>query len=175
MRLNLYTVNKEYCEFLRKFDSKVPIVNGNKEKRLFVGILICVNNKNYFAPLTSPKKKHLMMKDSQDFMKIDNGELGAINFNNMIPIPSTELNQISYADVKDEKYRKLLIKQISWCNSSKDKIINKAYNLYKSMKYDNMSEKLKNRCCDFELLEKMCYEYMHENCIREESLIYVFA
>lgn len=43
-RLNLYTVNKEYCEFLRKYDNRVPIVNGEKEGRLFVGILICVNN-----------------------------------------------------------------------------------------------------------------------------------
>lgn len=175
MRLQLYTVNTEYCDFLRKYDERVPIVSGPKEGRLFVGILICVNRKNYFAPLTSPKKKHLNMKDSQDFIKIKNGELGAINLNNMIPIPSTELEKIDINNISDDKYRQLLKKQISWCNSYSDRIVIRAYSLYKNMKYNNLQDALKNRCCDFSLLEKACYDYMHSNGVEEESLLYVFA
>ena len=41
----------------------------------------------YFAPLSSPKQKHLKMKNDIDFYKLSNGKLGAINFNNMIPVP----------------------------------------------------------------------------------------
>lgn len=174
MRLNLYTVNKKYCEFLRKYDDRVPSVNGGKEGRPFVGILICVNNKNYFAPLTSPKKKHLLMRESQDFIKIKNGELGAINLNNMIPIPSSELKLIDINNVEENQYRKLLMKQISWCNTARNKITRRAYSLYRNIKYDNVTEKLKNRCCDFEVLEKACYTYMKKNCIKEDELVYVY-
>lgn len=38
----------------------------------------------YFAPLSSPKPKHLKLKSKLDFLKIDNGKLGAIN--NMLPV-----------------------------------------------------------------------------------------
>ncbi len=174
MRLKLYTVNKEYCEFLRKYDNRVPIVNGKKEGRPFVGILICVNNKNYFAPLTSPKKKHLLMRETQDFIKIKNGELGAINLNNMIPIPTSELKIIDINNVQDNQYKKLLIKQISWCNSSRNKITRRAYSLYRNVKYNNVTQKLQERCCDFDLLEKACYTYMNNHCINEDELEYVY-
>lgn len=40
----------------------------------------------YFAPLSSPKPKHKRMKNMIDFFKIKDGELGAVNFNNMIPV-----------------------------------------------------------------------------------------
>ncbi len=175
MRLKLYTVNKEYCEFLRKYDTKVPNVNGEKEGRPFIGILICVNNKNYFAPLTSPKKKHLLMHETQDFIKIKSGELGAINLNNMIPIPYSELKMIDINNIKDDQYKKLLMKQLSWCNSSRNRITKRAYSLYRNIKYDNVTEKLKERCCDFELLEKICYTYMNKNMIKEDEIIYVYV
>lgn len=40
----------------------------------------------YFVPVSSPKDKHLKMKNPVDFMKLDKGALGAINFNDMIPV-----------------------------------------------------------------------------------------
>lgn len=51
------------------------------------GILFTVNGFHYYAPLTSPKPKHLQMKNQIDFLKINQGQWGAINFNNMIPVP----------------------------------------------------------------------------------------
>lgn len=174
-RLNLYTVNKKYCKFLREYDDRVPLVSGEKAKRPFIGILICVNRKNYFAPLTSPKKKHLTMKEGQDFIKIKQGKLGAINLNNMIPIPFSELRKIDINNIEDEKYRKLLMEQISWCNTSRNKIMRRAYSLYRNFKYDNLTEKLKARCCDFDLLEEMCHIYMNENSLAEEELIYTYT
>lgn len=50
------------------------------------GILFKIDTFEYFAPLSSPKLKHIKMKNTLDFLKIKNGELGAINFNNMIPV-----------------------------------------------------------------------------------------
>ena len=72
-KLDLYTINNHYGNFLHNRDNKSPNVSGNKSTRPFVGIIIMVNNKNYIVPLTSPKPKHLTMRTQPDFMKIDNG------------------------------------------------------------------------------------------------------
>jgi len=48
----------------------------------------------YFAPLSSPKPKHLKIKSKLDFLKIDNGKLGAINFNNMLPFTENNIIKI---------------------------------------------------------------------------------
>ena len=53
------------------------------ELRPFVGVLLEINKCKYFAPLSSPKPKHIKMKNQVDFYKIDSGKLGAINLNNM--------------------------------------------------------------------------------------------
>ena len=85
-RFKLVIIDKNYCDYLRKYDSKVPYNFDKKQNRPFVGVLFKINNVSYFAPLSSPKPKHLKMHNAIDFLKIDNGNLGAINFNNMIPV-----------------------------------------------------------------------------------------
>ena len=57
--LKLVIVKTEYCNFLRKFDKKVPYNFDKKKRRPFIGVLFEVNDYLYFAPLTSPKSKHL--------------------------------------------------------------------------------------------------------------------
>ena len=56
----------------------------------------------YYAPFTSPKPKHLKMKNGKDFRKIKQGEYGAINFNNMIPVPDSTLILIDIANIADQ-------------------------------------------------------------------------
>ena len=69
-----------------------------KEKRPFVGIILKINNINYFAPLSSPKEKHKKMKNNIDFLKINNGRDGVINLNNMIQIPYQYYYKIDISD-----------------------------------------------------------------------------
>ena len=84
-----------------------------KELRSFVGVLFNINNIEYFAPLSSPKTKHLKVKDTVDFMKIKNGRCCAINFNNMIPVLKKcyEIIDLNKNDEnnKDKMYKSLLI------------------------------------------------------------------
>ena len=88
--------------FLRTFDSRVPYNADAKKFRPFIGILFRVHNIDYFAPLSSPKIKHKRMSDTIDFMKIDHGELGAINFNNMIPVTPANYQEIPLNEVPDD-------------------------------------------------------------------------
>lgn len=163
MRLAFFRVDGTYCEFLRQADQRVPYVMAAKAARPFVGIVFTLNEFNYYAPLTSPKDKHLHMKNRLDFFKINGGVWGAINFNNMIPVPEDCLIRvelrINSADSPQEiAYKNLLSNQLSWCNAHKEAILRQAAKLYKVVAKQDMNS-LTARCCNFLLLEQQCSLY----------------
>ena len=102
--LQIIRVNTNYCDYLRKFDPRVAYNMNEKEIRPFVGILFKIEDCEYFAPLSSPKPKHKKMKNTIDFLKIKNGELGAVNFNNMIPVKRERCCNFKLLEEKCLKY-----------------------------------------------------------------------
>ena len=57
--LKIYYIDTNYINYLRIFDKRVAY---NKSKaRPYVGVVYTFNNQTYFAPLSSPKPKHLTM------------------------------------------------------------------------------------------------------------------
>ena len=170
MRLELYMVDSKYFNYLREFEPRVPYV---KKNRPFIGIILKIHYKNYFAPLGSPKEKHKEMKKQKDLIKIKNGELGVINFNNMIPIPISRCKKIDIDHIPSPKYKILLKDQMTWCNIHINEIIETAEKLYYLICYsDKPNTMLKNRCCNFRILERKCIEYMKENSLHEEEFSY---
>ena len=117
----------------------------------------------YFVPLSSPKEKHLKMKNTLDFLKLDNGKLGAINFNNMIPVTGNNYTLVNFdkenKSASDIKYILLLQNQLSFLNAHYFSIISKAIKLYYLYKEDRLPKNIKDRCCNFPLLEDKCNEY----------------
>ena len=120
---------------------------------------------SYYAPLSSPKQKHLTMKNQIDLLKIDGGKYGVINFNNMIPVHGNSVKRvnlgISPSDSQSEiQYKTLLSNQLTWCNANKETIINKAQKLYDTILNHKGWDSLVRRCCNFaddeELLKKYC-------------------
>lgn len=160
MNLEFYNVSTEYCDYLRKYDSNVPYTMDNKANRPFIGVVLNINGNSYFAPLTSPKPKHLKMKNQVDFIKINEGNLGAINLNNMIPVNKDNIKKVDFSLIENSEYKNLLIDQLSWCNKSENKsvIISRASKLY-NLLYTNYSENLKHRCCNFKELERLSKLY----------------
>jgi protein AbiQ len=159
MSLSFYQADAAYCDFLRQVDPCVPYTQKDKNTRPFVGILITVANMSYYAPLTSPKPKHLRMKNQLDFLKINHGLWGAINFNNMIPIHPQCLTPVSLkfdtSDTKSEiDYKNLLSNQLSWCNANRTKIFDQASKLYSLITSGKARPELAQRCCNFLADEK---------------------
>ena len=103
--LEIVCINSKYCDYLRNFDNKVIYNFNGKEMRPFIGILFKVNDCEYFAPLSSPKSKHKQMRNTLDFFKIKDGELGVINFNNMIPVNKDSYKLIDL-NKKAKKHRR---------------------------------------------------------------------
>ena len=162
-KLILVRIDKKYCDYLRKFDSKVPYNFDKKETRPFVGVLFKVESCMYFAPLSSPKPKHIKMKSKIDFLKIDNGKLGVINFNNMVPVLNNNIQKIELdkkeSEEKEQKYLKLLKEQIFWLNRNNVKLYRKSEKLYKKYINGKLDIKTASRCCNFKLLEEKCKLY----------------
>lgn len=164
MNFSFFVVDSKYCDFLRTTDPCIPYTMDKKSTRPFIGIVFSVNGFHYYAPLTSPKPKHLHMKNQIDFLKIKNGEWGAINFNNMIPVPMVCLKKIemkiSASDTKEDiDYKNLLSNQLSWCNAHKEPIVKQASKLYDAIKQGKTWNNLAERCCNFPLDEQQCLIY----------------
>ena len=158
--LKIYYIDTNYINYLRKFDSKVAY---NKSKtRPYVGVVYTFNNQTYFAPLSSPKPKHLTMNETApDIFKIKNGELGIVNINNMIPTPMSCLTEVLPL-VKDKQYRKLIIEQTTYLNDYKKRLMSKVKRFILQYDKNLLSKRIMNRCCNFRLLEEKCKEYEKE-------------
>lgn len=160
-------VDYKYCNYLRQFDNRVSYNAGSKELRPFIGILFIVEEYEYFAPLSSPKIKHIHMKNNLDIVKIDGGRYGVVNFNNMIPVTSNnyELFDLKAVpkDAYELKWQNLLKSQLLWLNKNIKNVKGKAINLYEKYKNGKLDERIKSRCCNFILLEEKCKEYNINN------------
>ena len=158
--MRIYIVKEDYINYLKKFDDNIR--DNKNESRPYIGILLEVNGMNYIAPLASPKEKHKSMKNNIDFFKLENGDLGVINLNNMIPIPKEKYKEI---DIKQEiqnnkKYGIILKYQIKWCNKNREKIIGNAQKLYNLIINKKANLKLSQRCCDFKFLEAKLNQFI---------------
>lgn len=162
--MKLYSLDRSYIDFLHKCDDKVRLEKDNKNSktRKYVGVVLEINEFIYFAPLASPKLKHTTMKNDKDFLKINSGKYGAINFNNMIPAHKNNLINVDINTENDENYKHILIQQSKFIRKNKEKISKIAKNLYYIITTnDNPKEKkrLKRRCCNFKNLEKACLKF----------------
>ena len=156
-------VDSKYCDYLRQYDNKVSYNAGTKDLRPFIGVLFMIDKCEYFAPLSSPKPKHSKLKNTLNLIKIENGNYGVVNFNNMIPVMDKnyvifDLNKKT--ENRAENFRlELLRNQLRWLTANKKDVNTKSkllYNLYKSNK---LPKNVKDRCCNFPLLEEKCREY----------------
>ena len=101
-------------------------------------------------------------KNDLDFSKIldsNNCLIGALNFNNMIPVSNDVIQKLdirpSSSDTpKEREYKELLNNQLDWCNDNIVNIIKKANKLYRLITQSpEKSINLTRRCCDFKKLE----------------------
>lgn len=157
--IKAYYIEDSYINYLSQYDKKVPF--NKQQTRPYIGVVIKRNNLDYFAPLSSPKEKHKLMKSGLDVFKIKGGDLGIINLNNMIPVSRNNIIKIDL-DKKPVSYKNLINGQIQFINNHKQELFKKVDKLFKL--YENNSiQSLTNRCCNFPLLEKKCVEYNEIN------------
>ena len=159
-QLKLYYIQNNYIEYLRNYDNRIPY-NKNLT-RPYIGIVYTYKEINYFAPLSSPKTKHKRIKDNAvDVFKLDKGNLGVININNMIPVPKEVLTEVLPL-VTDEKYKILLENQLTFINNHKSKLYSKVLQFQSRYRKGFLSNNILNRC-NINLLEEKYIQYIEKN------------
>ena len=67
IKYGFYTVNSDYLEYLNKVDSEVYYNPSYRNSiKPFVGIIVGIENYNYFIPISSAKEKHKKWKNVSD-------------------------------------------------------------------------------------------------------------
>lgn len=161
-KLKLYHIRGDYINYLKSYDNNVQNNYDNgKNKKPYVGIVLKINNQSYFAPLTSPKDKHLKLKNSDPTtfkIKEHNNFYGSILLNNMIPVKDKDISKIDIHGIQDKQYKNILNREHEIILKNSDKIKNKAEVLYHAVV--NKSNKYFSKVsCDFLKLEKACDNY----------------
>ena len=161
MKLKFYEVDSEYIKYLKENgDDKIPNIEYEKHKKFFCGIVLTINNFNYFAPVSSYNNKShttfLIMDKDRKTKKLE--PISSLRFSFMFPCPIEYLNQKDFSK-EDEKYRALLRKELHYCNINREKIKKIANQVYKL----GLNEKSRKRfnICNFEKLEEKCLEYIN--------------
>ena len=157
--LKLYRIDVEYVKYLYKYDNRVQY-NPNREneytqKMPYLGIVLQVNEFNYFVPLEHPRPSHSNIKNNVYIFKIHNGKYGILGFNNMIPVKDKELIKFNINEEK-QSYKQILVSQYHFCNKHIAEIEFKAKSTYERSQNNSF---LKKVCCNFKLLEEKCAKY----------------
>ena len=67
IKYGFYTVNPDYLEYLNQIDSEVYYNQSYRNSiKPFVGIIVGIENYNYFIPISSAKEKHKRWKNVSD-------------------------------------------------------------------------------------------------------------
>lgn len=168
--MNWYVIDKDYVDYLRKFDSHVGYVQYGDRMKVHIGVLMEVNGFKYYVPVSSKKSKHESMSNNLDFHKIEDEQqfYAVINLNNMIPVPDMYVTQLKYDEItnfrsfRDERdkvnYIYLLQKEKAVLDGSESVLQRKAEKLYKKC-VDKPTSSLAKRCCNFKLLEEKSLLY----------------
>lgn len=152
--MKIYYVDESYINSLRRIDGKVLF---NKSTRPYLGIVLTVNNLNYFVPLSSPKEnKKISNQLVVKMFEVNNIEnkLGYLLFLNMIPVPNRYLTEVDMEQIKiqDSDYYQLLVKQLIFIRQEEERILSKAQKVYRNAVI-NQVPFISEICVDFRALE----------------------
>lgn len=157
--VKIYEISRDYVSYLSAFAPHLFCNSkpGQANERKYIGIVLQVNKMDYFVPLSSFKPKHKKMPDMIDFIKVR--DYAVINLNNMFPVPAGEYNYVDFGNVKDSRYKSLLLAEYRYIKSIQGIIRQNAADLYQYKLEHKNDTSLSKRCNDFVLLESKCSEY----------------
>lgn len=170
--MKLYAVTDEYINYLRRFESKVYDNKEDERKvmRKYLGIVLTINQFNYYIPMSSPKKSDYknneIRKSIIPIIRIVSNEesrripalKGTLRLSNMIPVPKSELILYEPKNEKNNNYKILIEKELEFIGKNEVLIKKYASILYKQKINEYDVSYIKN-VVNFKLLEEKCLEY----------------
>ena len=172
--LSFYKINETYIEPLQIIDSDVRISTGEKRTRPYVGVVLTIQDRLFFAPLSSPAKfsntlnsndlkiakakKSNIEKRRLSIKVINNKHVHLCNviIGKIIPVPSSQISEISINNLlsstisSERKYGDLLQKEYYAINAMKDTIYDKALRFYTKSITNTLPKHNKTHCVDLQ-------------------------
>ena len=172
--LNFYKINETYIEPLQIIDSDVRISTGEKSTRPYVGVVFTIQDRLFFAPLSSPAKfpntlnsndlkiakakKSNIEKRRLSIKVINNKHVHLCNviIGKIIPVPSSQISEISINNLlsstvsSERKYGDLFQKEYYAINAMKDTIYDKALRFYTKSITNTLPKHNKTHCVDLQ-------------------------
>jgi hypothetical protein len=172
--LSFYKINETYIEPLQIIDSDVRISTGEKSTRPYVGVVFTIQDRLFFAPLSSPAKfpntlnsndlkiakakKSNIEKRRLSIKVINNKHVHLCNviIGKIIPVPSSQISEISINNLlsstvsSERKYGDLFQKEYYAINAMKDTIYDKALRFYTKSITNTLPKHNKTHCVDLQ-------------------------
>jgi len=161
-KLKFYDIDGDYINYLKTFDHQVPNIYYSQYNKFFCGIVLQIDEFDYFAPVTSLRKQQ-----RTNFLIYDKGRvISSIRFCFMIPAFDEVLSLCDFSK-QPRTYQDLVNAEIKYCNKNVDKIYKKAKEVYKIG--TNSKHPLYHTCCNFKLLEEKSLNYSSEIVTRQTA------
>lgn len=175
--LLFYDVPAEYVNFLRNFEtsirgfSRVPLVDyetHNRKGKFFCGVVLQINDFQYFVPVSSNIHDH----PNTFFLYDRRNRIGSLRFDYMFPVPERVMKERLILDEVDPQYRRLLEKELAYCQRNDTSIREMALQTYMMITLPGrgMEPRHLARSCDFRLLEGACAIYAREHNLSQDRL-----
>lgn len=157
MKFGFFYIDENYINYLKQYDNKIPNYSYLKHDKFYCGVVLQINKRNYYAPIS-----HFKIKQRTNFPIYNQKNIiSTVRLCFMFPIPNNQniLNGINFSIVRatDPKYANLLQQEYSYCVNHLKDLENQAYKVYKIG--TTKTHPLNYTCCDFKLLESICNNY----------------
>lgn len=170
--MKLYSISDEYINYLRTFECKVydNKEDARKVTRKYLGIVLKINDFNYYVPMSSPKTSDYINNEIRKsiipIIRIISHEeknkkyslKGTLRIGNMIPVPNSELIPYDVNAETNKNYQILIKKELTFIEKNESLIIKYAKVLY-NQKLNNYNIPYLNSVVDFKMLEDKCKNY----------------
>ena len=153
--ISFYDVDKDYIQFLKKYDRQVPNVEYDSNNKFVCGVVLEIYGIKYYAPIS-----HMTNKQQTNIQITDRGKpISTIRFSFMFPAYDEVLIRKDFSEIAktDQKYADLLAAEYKFCKDNITDIHKKALSVYNIG--CNKEHRLNYTCCDFKKLEEHYLEF----------------
>ncbi len=182
---SIYNVDVEYLKYLHDVDSEVFYRSDERVKKPFLGVVVDIDSRTYFIPITSVKPRHknwftaysnrFLIYEDVNKNKIDwesaqskwiykdlsrNNRirhiLGELIIYKMVPVPDGVYRKADFETDEPSDNGNLLESEYRFCMSIRDKIVESVTKVYETQM---KTGKVYQYYCNFAALEKACDDY----------------
>ncbi len=166
MKKTFYYVDAKYINYLKEIEinargfTTVPNVEYSNHNKFVYGVIMEINNIDYYVPISSYKKTqqdNLLIKIESHKKSVIRGSM---RFNYMIPVPKQCLIPVDFnSDCFTEQDKIMLRKEYKSCLHLLSKAQKKAVKTYQRVLLGKDEQLIKNSCM-FDVLEEACKNYV---------------